>query len=276
VVDKQQLPQATAQNDAAFSVAGILAPSVGTVLFQFGRAFPFVLDSLSYLASVASLMFIRREFQTERHPTEMHLGREIREGLSWLWHQPLIRFLAFLTGGLNFVNAPLTLIIIVLAKQLGANDAQIGLVFSLSAVGAIGGSLLGGQIQKRFRFGQVIISAVWITALLFPLLAFAPHFYLLGIILGLMWMTGPVYNVVQFSYRIALIPDALQGRVNSTFRLLAFGFQPLGAAISGVLIERFGVLTAVVLFTLWYFGLAILATSNSHVRNARQIGQAAA
>lgn len=276
VVEKQQLPQAVAQNDVAFSIANIIAPSVGTVLFQLGKAIPFAFDVVSYLASVVSLFFIRREFQTERKQTELHILREIREGMSWLWHQPLIRYMAFCTGGLNFVNAPTTLIIIVLAKNLGANDAEIGLIFSLSAVGAIVGSVVGGQIQKRFRFGQVIIATVWITALLFPLLAFAPHFYVLGLIMGLSWMTGPIYNVVQFSYRVALIPDALQGRVNSVFRLTAFGFQPLGAAISGVLIERFGVLVAIAFFSVWYFVLAIATMVNRDVRNARQIGQVGA
>lgn len=276
VVEKPQLPQAIAQNDVAFSIANIVAPSVGTVLFQVGKAIPFVFDVVSYLASVVSLLFIRQEFQTERKQTELDIIREIREGMSWLWHQPLIRYMAFCTGGLNFVNAPTTLIIIVLAKNLGANDAEIGLIFSLSAVGAIVGSVVGGQIQRRFRFGQVIITTVWITALLFPLLAFAPHFYALGLIMGLSWMTGPIYNVVQFSYRVALIPDALQGRVNSVFRLTAFGFQPLGAAISGVLIERFGVLVAIAFFSVWYFVLAIATMVNRDVRNARQIGQVGA
>lgn len=282
VVEKEQLPQAVAQNDVAFSIANILAPSIGTVLFQIGRAFPFVFDSVSYVVSVVSLFFIRQEFQTERlirganHKTETHIVQEIREGLNWLWHQPLIRYMAFCTGGLNFVNVPITLIIIVLAKNLGASDAEIGLVFSLSALGAIAGSIIGGQIQKRFRFGQVIITTVWITALLFPLLAFAPHFYILGVIMGLSWMTGPIYNVVQFSYRVALIPDALQGRVNSVFRLLAFGFQPFGAFIGGLLIENYGVYVAIAFFTIWYFGLATLTMLNSHVRNATQIGQMSA
>lgn len=282
VVEKEQLPQAVAQNDVAFSIANILAPSIGTVLFQIGRAFPFVFDAVSYVVSVVSLFFIRQKFQTERrvrganHKTETHIAQEIREGLNWLWHQPLIRYMAFCTGGLNFVNVPITLIIIVLAKNLGASDAEIGLVFSLSALGAIAGSIIGGQIQKRFRFGQVIITTVWITALLFPLLAFAPHFYILGVIMGLSWLTGPIYNVVQFSYRVALIPDALQGRVNSVFRLLAFGFQPFGAFIGGLLIENYGVYVAIAFFTIWYFGLATLTMFNAHVRNATQIGQMSA
>jgi predicted MFS family arabinose efflux permease len=157
---------------------------------------------------------------------------------------------------------------------LGATDAEIGLIFSISAVGAIAGALIGGQVQKRFRFGQVIITTVWITALLFPLLAFAPTFWFLGIIMGLSWITGPIYNVVQYSYRVALIPDALQGRVNSVFRLLAFGFQPAGAAIAGILIERYSVYVAIAFFSIWYVAWAIATIFNRNVRGARQIGAA--
>ncbi len=274
VVEKQQLPQAVAQNDVAFSIANIVAPTIGTALFQLGRAVPFVFDVVTYLASAFSLSLIRKEFQTERKKTEVHIVKQIREGMSWLWGQKLIRYMALLTGGLNFVGAATTLIVIVLAQNLGATDTEIGLVFSLSAIGAIVGSVIGGLIQKRFRFGQIIITTVWISALLFPLLAFAPQFWVLGLVLGLSWVTGPVYNVVQFSYRVSLIPDALQGRVNSVFRLLAFGFQPLGAALAGVLIERYGVYVAVGFYSVWYLVFAVMTTLNSHVRNARQIGAA--
>jgi hypothetical protein len=74
---------------------------------------------------------------------------------------------------------------------------------------------------------------------------------------------------------LALIPDALQGRVNSTFRLLAFGMMPIGAALSGFLIERAGVIAAVVVFSLWYVILAIMTTLNRHVRAARPLGELA-
>ena len=77
--------------------------------------------------------------------------------------------------------------------------------------------------------------------------------------------------MVQFSYRIALIPDALQGRVNSTFRLIAFGFQPLGAALSGVLIEQLNVYWALGLFAAVQIGLALMTTLNGQFRHARPI-----
>jgi predicted MFS family arabinose efflux permease len=277
VVAKDQLPQAAAQNEAAFGAAGIAGPAFGTFLYQaLGHTAPFIADALSYLVSVVSLVFIKTPFQMEITGGKINLLQEIREGLSWLWRHPLIRFIAFLTGGLNLVSAGGTLIVILLAKNLGAQDAQIGLIFSIAGIGGIAGSLIGGQIQKRFSFGQIIITVIWFQALLLPIYLFVPQFLWLGVLSGLMSMAAPIYNVVQFSYRLALIPDALQGRVNSTFRLLAFGFQPLGAALSGVLLEKFGVTTTVLVFSIWFIILAIVTTINPHVRHARPVGQAQA
>jgi predicted MFS family arabinose efflux permease len=241
VVPKDQLPQATAQNEAAFAAAHIAGPSFGTALYQgLGRVAPFVADAISYTISVITLAFIRTEFRSSAVSEKRDLSVEITEGLRWLWRQPLIRFMAFLTGGFNLVGAAYALLLIVLAKELGASDLDIGLMFSIGGLGGIAGALVGGQVQKRFTFGRVIVGITWVWALLLPLYVLAPSHLLLGALYALASFTGPIYNVVQFSYRIALIPDALQGRVNSTFRLLAFGFMPIGAALGGFMIERLG------------------------------------
>ena len=275
VVPAVQLPQAAAQNEAAFGAVHVAGPSIGTFLYQaLGKSAPFIADAISYVISVVSLLLIKTEFRRAKAVPSGPLRAEIVEGLRWLWHKPLIRYMAFLTGGLNLVNAAVPLIVIVLAKQMGASDVEIGLIFSIGGVGGIVGSLIGGQIQKRFSFGQVIISVIWIEALLFPLYAMVPQFFLLGAIYALIYTMAPIYNVVQFSYRLSLIPDALQGRVNSTFRLLAFGFNPLGAAISGVLLEHFGAVPTVLVFALWYFAFAALTTVNRHVRYARPMSPA--
>ncbi len=277
VVDKRQLPQASAQNEGGGIAAGLAGPPVGGFLFKVvSQAFPFLADAISYGVSVISLLFIRTEFQGERPTEERHIFVEIKEGLAWLWSHPLIRFMAFLTGSWNFAGNGLFLVLIILAENLGADSTQIGFMFSIAAAGGIIGAFLGGQIQKRFTFGQVIITVGWINVLLTPLLLVAPSFVVMGIILGLTFMLSPIYNVVQFSYRLALIPDKLQGRVNSTFRLLAFGFQPLGAALSGVLLAAIGPTYSLLAFLSVQVVFSILTTINSHVRNARPISEAGA
>jgi predicted MFS family arabinose efflux permease len=274
LVPGAQLPQAAAQNEAAFAAAHIVGPSLGTLIYQtLGRSATFLFDAISYVVSAASLMLIKTEFRAAKIEPKHDLGREIMDGLRWLWGKPLIRYMAFITGGMNLVGAATPLIIIVLAKELGASDIDIGLVFSIGGVGGIVGSLLGGQIQKRFSFGQVIVAVCWALALLFPLYVFVPRFALLGVVSALLYMTGPIYNVVQFSDRLALIPDSLQGRVNSTFRLLAFGFIPVGAAAGGFLLERIGATATVATFTTLYVLLAIATTLNPHVRNAKPIDE---
>ncbi|HET9650718.1 MAG TPA: MFS transporter [Usitatibacter sp.] len=272
VVPVAQLPHAAALNDAGFGIAHIVGPPMGTVLYQaFGRAVPFLADAITYLVSVASLLRVKAPFRIEHGPQEHNLWREVGEGLRWLWANPLIRYMALLTGGLNVINAATPLILIVLAKELGASDAQVGVVFSLSGAGAILGSLVGGRVQRRFSFGQVIIGLMAIEAVLFPLYALMPSFVWLGVVMGAYYFMSPIYNVVQFSYRLTLIPDRLQGRVNSIFRLLAFGFMPLGAALSGVALERLGSMATVALFSALLVGLAAATALNRHVRHAAPI-----
>src|SRR6185437_1235900 len=130
----------------------------------------------------------------ERAPVERDLRREVAEGLRWLWANPLIRYMAFLTGAINLVNAGVPLTLIVLAKATGATDAQVGAIFGISGIGGIVGSLIGGQIQKRFRFGQVIAVLVWVEALLFPLYAIMPSYVFLGAIGALHFLLSPIYN----------------------------------------------------------------------------------
>ena len=272
VVPRSQLPAATAVNEAGFGVAGILGPPMGTFLFQvLGHAVPFVSQVVTYLVSFASLSAIRTSFKAEVAAPRQDLAAEIAEGIRWLWSKPLIRFMAFLTGGINLVNAAVPLAIIVLAKELGASDAQIGIVFSIAGAGAILGSLVGGRIQRRFSFGGVIATTVWISAASFLLLAAVPGFIWIGVVASVYFFVGPIYNVVQFSYRVALIPDELQGRVNSIFRLICFSFMPIGAALGGLLIEELGVRTAVGVCAGIFFALAALTSVNRHVREAAPI-----
>jgi predicted MFS family arabinose efflux permease len=268
VVAPEQLPAATAQNEATNGLTVLLSPLLGGALYSLRQTLPFLSDAVSYVASVVSLLFIKAEFQGARALRRRTLRTEIGEGLGWLWRQPLIRYMAFLTGGSNFVSAGLIPILLVLVKQQGGSSFLFGAILAIGGVGAIVGSLLGPTIQKRFSFGQVIITTIWIQALLWPLYAIAPNPIFLGVIAAASFVTGPIYNVVQFSYRLALIPDELQGRVNSVFRLLAFGLQPLGWALTGVLIQTIQVVPTIMLLFVCLFALAVFTTFNRHVRQA--------
>ncbi|MDQ2902112.1 MAG: MFS transporter [Ktedonobacteraceae bacterium] len=273
LVPNEQLPTATAQNEATYSTSSLLSPSLGGVLYSVRQVLPFTLDAISYAFSVISLLFIRTPFQKERITAQERpaLRHEIARGLVWLWRQPLIRYIAFLTGGFNLLGSGIVLVVIVLAQHQGASSTTIGIIFSIAGIGSILGSLVGGFIQKRFRFGTVMIILCWLPVLLWPLYAIVPNVFLLGVVTAGLLCIGPIYNVVQFSYRLALIPDELQGRVNSVFRLIAFGFIPLGQALAGFLLQSIGTTSTILLITAVSLLLAITTTLQPLVRHARPI-----
>ena len=268
VVATEQLPQATAHNQAGRAAAEIAGPAIGTGLYQLSRALPFAVDALSHLFSAWTLWRLRTDFAPRPLGPRRPLLAEVAEGLRWLWGERLVRHMALLTCGLNFVEAAVPLLLIVLAREQGASAAQIGLIFSLAGVGGVLGAMAGSPVQRRFSFGAVIIGVVAIHALLMPMIALCMGPLSLGVVFGLIMFFGPVYNVVQLSYRIALIPDGLQGRVHAGFRLTANLLFPVGAYLCGVLIERWGVLPTLAAFCVVQVVLTLLVLIDKVIREA--------
>jgi len=249
VVATSQLPQAIGQNQAGHSATSILGPALGTLMFQhLGRALPFALDTLTYLASAWSIRALRTPLNSAPSGPARNLRSEIMVGLRWLWGQALVRRMAVITCLSNFVSAALPLLMIVQSKALGAGEAQIGLVFSLGGVGGLLGALVGGWVAARLSFGVVIAGTLAVQALMLPLIAWATHPWALAAVYAVSMCCGPIYNVVQLSRRLAMIPDGLQGRVNAAFRLFANALYPLGALLCGWLLEHSGAAVAVGVF----------------------------
>ena len=271
VVSKDQLPAANAQNAATDGTSTLVGPALGGALFGFAAMLPFIGDAVSYAFSVVTLFFIPVRFQGERNVAARRtLRAEIGEGLVWLWRQPLIRFIAVLTGVTNIPGLAL-IVIVVAQQQMGASDAVVGLIFTIGGIGALLGAALAPWVQKRVSFAAVIIGTMWVWTLVFPWYALAPNPIWLGVAVAVTFVLGPLYNVVQMSYRLALIPDELQGRVNSVFRLVAFAGQPIGLAVTGILLEVFNPLVTVLVFMTMQAAMTVLATINPHVRHAKPL-----
>lgn len=267
IVSKEQLTAAGAQFSVIDSVASMAGPSLGGLLYSIGRAVPFLTDAISYVVSVLSLLFIKARFQEERAVERLHLWKEIGEGLSWLWHHPKLRFIAILTCGLILPVTGYALIIIVLAQMQRATSFEIGLILAASGVGSIVGAMIIAPLRKRFGFGRMMIASCWLWTLTWLFFAFAPNPLLLGIATALSFIVVPMYQSLHFGYRLSVIPDHLQGRVNSVFRLIAFGSEPIGLALTGLLIQAVGPVRAVLILFAPQLICAIVATFSKHFRD---------
>jgi MFS family permease len=248
VVSGEQLPRATALDRTADSVAALIGPGVGGFLISLARstlagaALAFLVDGISYLASACSLLLIRLPFQAQRAPVvERALRAEIAEGLDFLWTHRRIRALAMVSMTATLFFSPLSLAVIVLAQQrLHADARTIGAIFSIGSIGAVLGAVLAPSLKAHFRVGTIVIGVIVVQALAIGLLAVATSPLLLIAGWAVISLADPIYSVTVLSYRLTLIPDALQGRVTGVFRLLNNGGRPLGLAVGGLLLAALG------------------------------------
>lgn len=268
VVPKEQLPEAISQNQVAFGITTLLGPPLGGVLYTLGRAVPFLTDAISYLASVLSLLFMQTKFQMERVMPPRRLWTEMVEGMKWMWHQPMLRTMAFLNSGWSSLGFGFSLLVIVLAQRQHVSPPFIGVLFAIGGGISILGAFLAPLLQRRLKYGHTIIGLWWLYVLawLLVVVAFTP--FALGAIIAFFFLVDSIYNVVQFSYRLALIPDELQGRVNSAFRLISYSLRPVGVALTGVLMQVVGVVPTALAFAMVLALLALVASFNTPLRKA--------
>jgi hypothetical protein len=273
VVPKEQLPTAVAQNQARDQGAELAGAPLGGLLFGFDRLLPFLFDALSYAIGFMTLLFVRPALQEDRPPRKTRMREEVAEGFLWAWRQPFIRAIVILIGGSNFAFNALFLVLIVRAKDLGASAAWVGAMFAFLGGGAIIGALLAPAVARRVPARLVIVGSLWLWAVYPLILIVLPSALAIGLVAGVVNITGPINNVVLSAYRYALVPDRLLGRVGGVILLVAWGTIPLGSITAGFLLGWFGAVTSLVVLAGVSFAVAVGATVTPAVRNVPPVDE---
>jgi MFS family permease len=268
VVTQDQLPVALSQAQAAYSCVRTCGSLLGGMLYSLGQVFPFLVNAVSFGASVFSLSLMRGNFQSTREGSSPPLHKAVAEGFAWLWKQPLLRFLTLINGADSLRYGAGYLVILVLARELHTSPTGIGALFTAAAVGALLGNLVSNRVRKYMSFGKIAISMLWLEALMFPLYALAPNALVMGFIAAAEEFVGPIYTISLDSYRLTATPDSMRGRTNSTVQFVVQGAQSVGAILGGLLIQGIGAKGSAILLGGWLLLLAIATTLNKQVRRA--------
>jgi MFS family permease len=198
-----------------------------------------------------ALLTIAGSFRPVREGPPVRMHREIAEGLRYLLGHPLLRVLALMVGISNMASAAVFSVFVLYAVSpgpLGLDAAGFGLLATALALGSVVGSFLVERFERRLGRANLLAIAMGVNALVLvapalttfvPLIAVA---WIIGGVVGIGW------NVVTVSLRQRIVPDRLLGRVNASYRLLAWGTMPLGAALGGLAGELFGVRAVFVIF----------------------------
>jgi MFS family permease len=240
IVSKDNLPKA---NGRLFGIEivtnNFLGTPVGGFLIGLSLITPFIFDTLLMLASVFFIIGIKGKFERpEKNSKEQNTSEMIKEGVNWLKNNTLLKRLAIYTGIANFFGSMQFPIMILFAQELiGLNAIQYSFLAYGAAIGGLVGSQLANKVNARFEESKTLL----ISVALFGIGMFAPYVtsnpFVIAGSFGLSSFGSVLWNVQAVSIRQSLIPDNLLGRVNSVYRLLALGLNPIGALFGGALVK---------------------------------------
>ncbi len=245
IVPKSQLTTAVAQNELIVGSCALVGPALGSWLFSITRLLPFVTDALSSLILLGSLLFIRSPMQDERRTERHHLLLEVREGLTWLWSQKVIRSIFLISSYINFTITAGVLLVLDIVQQQHIPSVLYGLIVAAGGVGNLLGAVLCPPLQRRIRIGRALGCALVVFVLLWPLYGFITTPLLLGAVFAGIALSDSIRAIFMDSYRFAVVPDALQGRVSSVYRVILFSVLTIGSSALGLSLEHLGVLPTV-------------------------------
>jgi Transmembrane secretion effector len=260
LVGRDDLVRANAWLESSRSATQLAGPGLGGWLVQLAGAATAVLaDAVSFLASAGCLLAIRAAEPRPARTGRRDLRLELAEGLRFVLAQPALRAITVCTALTNLLwGAAGTVQLLFLVHRVGLDPAAIGLLLSAGAAGGLLAALAATWVARGADATRLIWLPVTVTApfaLCTPLTAPGWRVALLPLGVAVTSFGQALYNVAQVSYRQALCPPELLGRMNASIRFLVFGALPLGGLVGGLAGERLGVHA-----TLWLCGIGLALT----------------
>jgi MFS family permease len=248
VVQRRQISMAQSLNSMSEAVALLTSPGIAGVIIAAGSTvvagavMAYGVNSMTFAASVLALLGVRTPFQgTRPKGSQPSLTKMIAEGLRYVWNEYAIRLLMVLNGVHRLCFAPVLLTVVVFSqRELALDPAGIGLLFTTAGAGGLSAAAVTPWLRRRVPVGWHMIAIVAVHALALALVAASSSIWLVMLGLYFEGMMETMTGITQVSFRLALIPDAIQGRVNSVYRLISFAAMSVGSATGGLLIDWYG------------------------------------
>ena len=265
MVGREELSNAVALNASLFNASRVVGPALaGVLIAAFGVGVCFALNAVTFLAVLTGLLMMRKEelVPVERSAEPPTMMRGIREGLSWVLHNPELRLVLAIVTVVSTVGFNFHVILPLLASEtLETGPEVFGILSACFGGGALVGALLSASLGRASWKALVAGTAGFSISLLAlaPLASVWPCAILL-------FVTGVCFTLWTSNANAILqlrAPDHLRGRVVSLYLWAFAGLAPVGGLLAGWLCDVGG--TALSFAVAGVTGLAMAALAARRV-----------
>lgn len=244
IVDRDLLPRANGRLYAVeLAMNSFVGPPLGGVLMALSVGLTLGGSAAGYALAAIALALLTGSFKPRRTGPPTRLTADIAEGLRYLLGHRVLRTFAVMVGVTNLASAATMSIVVLYAVApgpMGLSEPAFGVLITTFAVGSLAGSLLAERVVRTVGRERVLLGSLVVSGLTLAVPGITPNPIVVGAAFAVSGLFMVMWNVITVSLRQRIVPDALLGRVNSAYRLFAWGTAPVGALLGGVVGELLG------------------------------------
>jgi MFS family permease len=227
-----------------YTAAQTLGPPLAGVLAGLmGAPATMLINAATYAVSAVLLTGVP-ETQPPPARAPSSVMTDLREGFVWVYRHPFLMPYATCLHVWFIANAIAGTVYIFHATRLGLDGAAVGVTLGAAGLAGILGAGLAERAARRLGIGRAILGCDFLTGLGWLLAALAPAG---GAALPVLILAQAVYGIgfglrgpLEASWRNAVTPTGLRGRMNTTIRSINWGLIAVAAPLGGSLALQFG------------------------------------
>jgi MFS family permease len=260
--DRAALGNAIALNSSIVNGGRLVGPAIaGMVIAAVGEGYCFLIDGLSYLAVIYSLIAMKIQPEQGRR-AQTHVWHELVEGWRYVVDTPPIRWILLMLSLVSLIGMPYSVLLPIMAGNvLMGGPHTLGFLSAAAGVGALTAAIslaLRKSVRGLNRWIGIASVIMGVSLILFGL---SRSFWLslalmVGIGFGMMQQIAGANTILQ-----TIVADDKRGRVMSFYSLAVLGFTPIGSLLAGMLASRSGAPATLmfcgalcILVALWFMG----------------------
>lgn len=249
VMERDKIESRQASIEVRTHAVVLAGRPIGPFLFVMEPFLPFLADAVSFVASVSSLLLLRRIDEPQGEVRRL-LPRKvipgIRRGWGWLKRDRRACLSVFLMAMTSLVAQALILMFLVLAHSRQLSTIAIGVVLAASGIGGAAGAFCARIVLAARRGLWLPIQMIaWSVALAFLALAGGQSAYWCAVAMLILGFTGAIGNVEFGTYLVRNVGDGMIATVTGIGQMLAIGACALGPVLGGAAIQFFQIQGAI-------------------------------
>ena len=238
---KEDLPNAISLNSAMVNMARLIGPAAsGMILQRFGAGFCFILNAVSFIAVITSLLLMK--FAPFKPATvKKKVTAELTEGFQYIKNTPALNKLIWLMACMALFVLPYDTLEPVFAKVIFKGNATIyGYLAGCMGLGALAGTFVLASVKKGTDLRKFLLKSVVVLGaglILFSRNSYFPLAVPFALIIGVGSLTPMAAAITIIQTEAA---SNMRGRAMSFAAMSIFGMLPLGSLMIGTISQKIG------------------------------------